>query len=411
MTTRIRSSDLTSITAHSRTTSFCIAANSVVPTMGARAGEWKWMADVLTPNFKKRSNAGEIIINTMARKVHSFSSVTTGYGHSVSRSFCPTPPGDGPISDSFTSLLHWKLGPAGYGENFVPPDLIPAGTRSSASTLAATAALADWKSASVQSMVFLAELRKTVKTLLNPVQALTQEIARGRKRGWTMKGGLRGASGEYLTWFYGIRSLMFDIEGAQEALKRMSTCKRETGRGKQEVLVENVSSNLVLHLGSTLKDSRYRIDTKHTHVCRAGLVGDVEMGVDSSRGFGYRLSDIPGTLWELMPWSFVLDWAVNLGDYIESLFTDVVTGVKGQWITTIDTVEVKRTVTSTTLAVATPQWSIHQSCSDQDTATYLTKSRVPVNLADYRGLSIRTGFDRVPELAALALVIQQLTKR
>lgn len=365
------------------------------------------MSDVLTPSFKKRSNQGEIIISPMVKRVHTLSKEPTGYEHTLPGNLWPVAPLDGAIKDTFSSLLHWKLGSLPHGENYTVLNLVPGFVRTNATTLAATAALSEWKSASVQSMVFLAELRKTVETLKNPIRALTQEIARGAKKGFSVKGSLRGVSGEYLTWFYGIRSLMFDIEGAQEAIMKMSSCQRETGRGKvEETYITNVIQDL--HNGSALVNSKYKTTTTHKFTVRAGLVGEVTMDMGSQRAFGYRLSDIPGTLWELTPWSFVFDWVGNLGEYIDSLFADTSTGVKGQWITTIDEVTVERLVTSCT---TTGGWNITNSCADKDKAIYLTKSRSPVNLADYRGLSIRTGFTRVPEIAALALVIQQLTKR
>lgn len=406
---RVRSKSSTSLIPGTRTITYALSPKQTTTFSGPRVGEYEWMLDVLTPSYKKRSNDGEIIISPMHRTKDTFTCNMTGYEHSLKSSAMPAPGTDGAIADAFSSLLCWKLGPlpTREGSDYSPPNLVPALVRSNSYTLAATAALGDWKSASVQSMVFLAELRKTVDTLRNPIKALTQEIARGRKKGWSFKGSLRGASGEYLTWFYGIRSLMFDIEGAQEAIKAMNSCKRETGRAKVE---ETYTTQVVqdLHNGSALINSTYSTKTVHKFTVRAGLVGDVTGDVGSSRGFGYRLSDIPGTLWELTPWSFVFDWGINLGDWIDSLFADTATGVKGQWLTTIDEVTVTRKVLSCSVA---PTWSISQACADQDSATYLTKSRSPVNLADYRGISIRSGIARVPEIAALALVIQQITKR
>lgn len=409
MYNRVRTEDNTSIDAHSRTFSYCIASPSSTPTGGTRAGYWRTMSDVVTPNFKAKSAAGDIIISPMTSKKHSFTSQNSGYGHSLSRSFCPTPPNDTIITDYSSSLLGRFLGPLPYGDGYAVPDLVPSGVRSAAVTLAATAAIADWKSASVQSMVFLAEFTKTVKTLLNPIKALTQEIARGRRKGFTMKGGLRGASGEYLTWFYGIRSLMFDIEGAQDALKAMSACKRERASGKVQESYTSTSSVDVFS-GLTLKPATCKTDIRHDFKVSAGLIGDINFGVDADRGFGFRLSDIPGTLWELTPWSFVLDWGINLGDFIESLFTDTSTGVRGQWLITEEVVTVTRTM-STGLGITDPQWTVSTPCSDTDKGVYAMKTRSPTNLADLRGISIRTGLGRVPELAALALIVQQLTKR
>jgi hypothetical protein len=235
-------------------------------------------------------------------------------------------------------------------------------------------------------------------------------LATGRKRGFSLSGGLKGASGQYLTWFYGIRSLMFDVEGTLEALHKKAS-ERHTARAKETLLAERVQDNLVLHQGATLSDSRYRRTQKDELVIRAGLTGQFDAGVLES--FGFRLSDVPSSVWEIVPWSFIVDWFVNVGDYIQALSVDSVTGVRGQWITTTRTCYLERKVTSVTVAPGSGgwTWSKTRGCSDRDFGTYTTTSRELVNLASEIGLQFRSNLNRVPVLAALALVTQQLTRR
>lgn len=380
---------------------------SVAGTYYSRTGEWKYMTDVVTPRFKERSGAGEIIINPMSITTHTLRTVQTGYAHTYSN---PVPPPVGTIVvDAFDSLLNWKLGPLpwGLGET-LPTTILDASAMDSATTRAATAALANWQEADVQSLAFLGELHKTIDLLKNPVASLTKELSKGLKKGFTMSGTLQGASSQYLAWFYGIRTLMFDIEGAKKAIEVMR-CKRETARGKADVSAESVQTNLVLHQGSLLADARYKITQRDTYTVRAGLVGDLAE-LSYARNFGYRLADIPAAAWELTPWSFVGDWLFNFGDFVQSLTVDT-SGAKGQWLTTEHRIDYTRQVTSTTLVNPANGWSVTQPCADLDHATYVTKSRVPANLASSRGIAMRADLSRVPVFAALALVTQQILKR
>jgi len=48
---------------------------------------------------------------------------------------------------------------------------------------------------------------------------------------------------------------------------------------------------------------------------------------------GTRVGDIPPLLWELMPYSFVIDWFTNIGSYIQASMPRPGVDIQGWWIT------------------------------------------------------------------------------
>jgi hypothetical protein len=54
------------------------------------------------------------------------------------------------------------------------------------------------------------------------------------------------------------------------------------------------------------------------------------------RTLGLRVQDFPATLWELMPWSFVADWFVNVGSWLRVVSPIPGLNILGSWSTIID---------------------------------------------------------------------------
>lgn len=374
------------------------------PTSGPAVGTWKEMWDEVTPGFKKLSRSGHIINSPMVQYSESFGSSLSGYTQVLNTTPVPT---GAVYSDHFDSLLNWKLGflPNGHHlqqRGWPGSQLITESQISSLRKQLSTSVLAASQASAVQGLVFLKEIQQTLGTLRDPFKALSTMLAEGARKGFTLKGIARGASGQYLTWFYGIRSLMFDIEGILKALE-VKTYDRVTFRKRDSLTADSTKSNILLHAGSALVDSRYSIYQKDTLEMSIGCLTGFD-GVSYSKGLGFRLQDIPSAVWEVIPYSFVVDWFVNVGDYIQALTVDTSTGFKAQWIIEKYTTYYQRQVVSVTTA---PTWT-PTPCSDKDFATYVTKARSPIKLADEIGISLSNNLNKVPVLAALSLVIQRL---
>jgi hypothetical protein len=82
------------------------------------------------------------------------------------------------------------------------------------------------------------------------------------------------------------------------------------------------------------------------------------------RMLGLRDQDIPVTVWELVPWSFVVDWFVNVGDWIQAVTPNPSVTVKGSWTTTIVRTRDEVGPIRATLYVGTPPATTYVSVAD-----------------------------------------------
>lgn len=71
--------------------------------------------------------------------------------------------------------------------------------------------------------------------------------------------------------------------------------------------------------------NRYPVSRRGTYdismETRAGVAYQLHLADNTQyiqRFLGLRLRDIPGVAWELVPWSFVVDWFIHIGDYLEA---------------------------------------------------------------------------------------------
>jgi len=62
--------------------------------------------------------------------------------------------------------------------------------------------------------------------------------------------------------------------------------------------------------------------------------------------FGFRWADLPSTAWELIPFSFVADWFLSIGNFIGAISPK--SGVR--YLNEYESVRIKRTVTRTVVA-------------------------------------------------------------
>lgn len=51
---------------------------------------------------------------------------------------------------------------------------------------------------------------------------------------------------------------------------------------------------------------------------------------------GLRPSDAPATIWETIPYSFVVDWFVNVGDWIQAITPVPGINIRGKWVTSVE---------------------------------------------------------------------------
>jgi hypothetical protein len=399
---RQRISDLTTTPAGSRTLSIGPGCTtSVSSTTGGRVGVYRSMTDIVSGAYKASINRGVVINNPMSRERFTFSVASSGYQHTYSGANCVS--FSGTWRDTFTNLLNWKLGALGLTQ---PASLLA--SDGDLTSRACAQALTNVKNPSVQGLVFVKELNQTLNLLKNPLSAVTTLLRKERKKIPISKSEkFNAASSQYLAVVFGLRPLMMDVEGVMEALHRQ-TRERETARGTASDNTSVTTSNILLHAGTVLTDSRYKTVQTETLEVRAGALYSFE-GRTLADSMGFSLRDLPSAAWEILPWSFVVDWFSNVGQLISAVTANCSNEFLAEWVSHKRTHTITRTVTSTTVGLA--PWVKTVDSTDQDSAVYETYWRTPTKLGAHLELMLNLSLNRTPVMTALSLITQQLTKR
>jgi hypothetical protein len=192
-----------------------------------------------------------------------------------------------------------------------------------------------------QSGVFAGELLQLAKMLANPAAALrtgvtqlhanlfrnTARAVRRRGKPRYLDRQVRDAvAGTYLEWEYGWKPTISDLDDAAKAFRAMSIGRsfdmiRIRGDGRYESAV-NSRYSYFPGLGWPGDVTFYQGEKIDKYVSEVILRGawrsdraDDQLPLPMM--LGTTLGDILPTAWELVPWSFLLDYFTNIGDVLE----------------------------------------------------------------------------------------------
>lgn len=139
--------------------------------------------------------------------------------------------------------------------------------------------------------------------------------------------------GLWLEYRYAVRPLIADLQNAVKALDKAIKSERLTARGRESHVGESVS---YFHSDPVPNDNSFRVDSKITTSevikARAGCLYIVDAQLASFLdvlGFDQPIEAV----WELIPFSFVLDWVFSIGDLLESWFKSSGLSVLTSWVT------------------------------------------------------------------------------
>jgi hypothetical protein len=181
---------------------------------------------------------------------------------------------------------------------------------------------------SFQSGVFLGELREAIHMVVRPASALRQAVdtylRSAKKAGRRARGSkaiAKAISGSWLEHSYGWRPMFSDIDSAMKALAKephvvpdvVSGTARSQGRSERTLQV-NISGN------SYLKNERYYTDVYDNSVRYKGAVawGSSNLAPSWQSNWGAELREFVPTVYELIPYSFLVDYFTNIGDIINA---------------------------------------------------------------------------------------------
>lgn len=186
-----------------------------------------------------------------------------------------------------------------------------------------------------QSGVFLGELGETWRMVRNPAKALRASLSDWHKRGLKLRSQkwrkyhrqplpqrrrsvTKDLSDSWLEYAYGVRPIVGDVEDAMKAFNRrndwVSDGRLVYGKGLDESCTEVFGDNsgYFCYVRETIY-TETRCKIKYYGKTKAYVMDPLKF---NAKLWGFNLQDFVPTLWELMPYSFLIDYFTNIGDVL-----------------------------------------------------------------------------------------------
>lgn len=274
----------------------------------------------------------------------------------------------------------------------------------------------------VQSLVSAAELPKTLSLIassLSTIRQIRKSVVTGnpdfalRAIGNQRRGRVKvnadfsrqTAANRWLEFRYGWTPLVFEIQGAIKALNNARVVKpiRATSRGFERSSGEN--SALVVWNRSQRGLWNFRYTRKKTLSVRAYVLYTADLKHQQARDFG--VTELPLAMWELVPYSFVVDWFVNIGNWIEALTPKLGINILAEGYTIKTTNFLSRKLESWTKVItgSNQSWDMSGSIiGSEDTRLDESYRRVPHLDVLYSPPPLNVRLDKKRVLDAIALI-------
>lgn len=375
----------------------CFSNEEQVRYLG-RKGQQTTTTDVVTPNFAIRRDRGEIFNNPFDR-------VTEICEISVKDGSVRSTDGCGANDPSIWTGQPYAHQTLGYHHAPSPFSSVGNNLR----TLASTQAAASIAAPDIDFLIELAELPEAVGLMKHPLEQVRKIVneAEGRGRSRGLSAG-QFIAGNWLAYRYGLVPAMSSLSAAVELLKDRGNAysKRNIARGYASAGIQDDTTTGTFAEGQYWKLTR-TTETTYKADCRAGFLYNLELSSYSPWGSFHQW---PSTAIELVKYSFVYDWFVNISEYVKALEYKPGVNILAAWTTlresTIQESEILPTWKNPTrhVELASPKIDLR---TDTRHISRLPGSRV--------GLSKRYdpfGFNAIPDatriLDSMSLIINKL---
>jgi hypothetical protein len=286
----------------------------------ALVGETQTMVDQVVPKFRSRVAKGEVFFNPMQRSVSGsyIDDIGSGPSYSVVGLSCVSPVlhQDGYMVGSWLARLI-----TGSGNTAIPA---PSGVLTSseignAMSEASTRCRAERGKSSNNLFESLAEYRQTISMFKRPIDTFNRFLSRGLSSGQIQRVGRSlGRIDPAKTWLairYGVIPLIRDIQGVIDGLKKKTGKIRETTRASVKIQRYNSTTGTFTNAWSAgVYNQSVLYETLDELEVRA--VSLDEYIAETGSNIGFTTKGLLGVPWELITLSFVVDWIVNVGDFI-----------------------------------------------------------------------------------------------
>lgn len=203
--------------------------------------------------------------------------------------------------------------------------------------------------------VFLGELRETLRMLRNPAKGILDGLGtylrkvEKAKRIRDMRNAASRSSGKkkgreiaandktfkdaiaqsWLEGVFGWLPLLSDIEDARKAYNVLAESNNENRYEKIRAIGKHhahisAASELVAPVGNFYQTIDRKYYQEAVFIIRGEVCVKPELTLaDKGRLFGLAPNEFIPTVWELIPWSFLVDYFVNIGDVLDASTTDL----------------------------------------------------------------------------------------
>jgi len=374
-------------------------------------GDLQTIEDVVTPRFRERSKRGEIIINPYrtTREIQQGSGMYSRVRSSA-------------VSCVATGAhREWEInGPVAYYIANVPskrlsiPSLIADADIASAVKIAATQAWASSSGHQAGVLVDLAEMRQTlsmftrplssIKPLLNAMKSSKQKGVLGRSKEGVVSS-FASARNLWLQYRYGIRPLVSSVNGILKALARPRGRHRQTYRGHYTL---NKVGNFPGSCQAWDVLFNYEDNRSDFVEVRTGLV--IEESISLPTALGVDAGGLLAVPWEIVPFSFVADWFINVGSFLQALAPMLSKDPLGSW-TTVRRRSTRTWFVTTTSGYPPASYSVVRPVTENRYGELITVTRskgMPVPSITFKPQSLGKVFADLRFLDSFALAAQQL---
>ena len=367
------------------------------------------MVDIVSESFRARQRAGEILNNPMWAFTFNLKQTKMRLGcEGQCKYYVKKEP-------ELVIPSGWTFGPPFSGYTQVVNTICD--LHSGESSIAQAQAWANIDVSEIQGLASLGELPESVKMLIDMVKEavkLTLAAKRGdlsyvfksaKKAGAT----LDGLSNLWLGYRYGIRPMITEIQSLMSAVAAdLEKGQRFTARGKNRETGKLVSTDNRVTTPSTSMGVVYTETHEWSRSYRAGVLVSIDRSIDQASAIWGLDSPIEAA-WELVPFSFIIDWFTNIGDIIGALVLNPGLSPLSSWVTELISQSLTRQAVGVYDAwTGTSCWDDVKAVHALDpycktTAIYTVKRRVPLaERFQLPSLKLKLNLAKLTDLALIA---------
>jgi len=313
------------------------------------ASESSQMRDVVTPNFHKKLNRGEIINNPKIYFKREFveEAATTSFTHSGSGG------GHGRMGKYLSDIITMSsfTGELDDIDDFLSEVV---GIDVSVAVSKAWANVSVSEAAALASLGELPENIRWIASLLNRMVQTVRFFKSKKKRLQVLKkyskpGAIADSLSDlWLEFRYAVRPIAFEMKQAITALQsEVNKGQRQTARGFDDDSSYQNSGDTFLW-GSSWSYADYQSTESYTLDYRAGVLYDIENDINGLLAL-WGIDQPLEAIWELTPFSFMIDWIFNVGHVISSWSVNSKLHPLCSWVTVNYQSNVTASVTGSTL--------------------------------------------------------------